>query len=574
MSGCLRMTNDKININNEKREFLDGKSCCAYKLLGSVSRGGSTEFRVWAPNADRCFVSSGGKKIEMQRDGGFFHIKTSADFSKGYRYLIEKNGDIFEKNDPFAFSVNGERLSEVVSVDGIKPDIWRKNCGVMRIFEVHAGAGFDFLSKTLPSYIKKLGFTHAELMPVFSHPCVESWGYQATGYFSFEYGSPQSFAALVRAFHEEGMGVIIDLPLGHFANDFYGLGRFDGTPLFESADETVSQNRLWGTVNTDFGKPAARSLMLSSACFLADVFGIDGIRVDAAANMIFDRFDGYGSFGGADDINISALEFLRALTNEMRKRNVITIAEDSSTVISSTAPAALGGLGFDRKQNLGWYHDTSVYFSAPPYVRGTLGDYILKPFSYMNGENYLLPVSHDENSHGKGTLASRLKDEKNQKLMLFYMYASKGDKLLFDGCERGAVSEWNPGAEGRGETPGIAGFVSKLNRVCDELAPLSGECGEPNFSEGVLTFSRFGTGEDDFVIAAVNTSDTDFEDFRIGVDRFTDFRTVISTDESLEGLVYKPMAFSAGGHMFSVSVKLPALSGVLLKPDFIWKNKI
>ena len=169
MSGCLRMTNDKININNEKREFLGGNSCCAYKILGSASCGGSTEFRVWAPNADRCFVFSGGEKFEMQRDGGFFYIKTSADFSRGYRYIIEKNGAVFEKNDPFAFSVNEERLSEVASIDGIKPDILRKNCGVMRIFEVHPGEEFDSLSKTLPPYIKRLGFTHVELMPVFSH---------------------------------------------------------------------------------------------------------------------------------------------------------------------------------------------------------------------------------------------------------------------------------------------------------------------------------------------------------------------------------------------------------------------
>ncbi len=570
------MTNDRINTNKEQQNFLDGNNCHAYKLLGSKKCGDGARFCVWAPNADKCFVKFGTKTVEMSRDGEFFHISMEkGDFSGGYRYIIEKNGSVFEKNDPFAYSVNKNGFSEIASLEGIEPVRLKPDCKIMRIFEVHAGTygkDFDSLAKTLPSYVKSLGFTHVELMPFFSHPCKESWGYQVTGFYSFEYGSAQSFSRLVNELHKEGIGVIADLPIGHFATDSFGLCRFDGTALYESEDKTLSENRLWGTINTDFEKPGVRSFMLSCACFLTDVFGIDGIRVDAVSNITFKRFDGYGSFGFDGDFSQSGIEFLRRLTGEMRKRGVITFSEDSSAQISSTAPAYLGGLGFDRKQNLGWYHDASVYFSAPPYIRNNIVNYLLKPFSYMNDESFVLPVSHDENTCGKGTTALRLKDEENQKLFLFYLYMSKGDKLLFDGCERGATKEWNPGAKDRGETVGIKGFVKRLNNLCDELLPLSGTCGKPFFRDGVLYFERFGDDEDDFITAVINTSKNDFNGFSVGVDRFADFHAVFSTHEFLEGAVYTPCARETDGRMFSVSVKLPPFSALILKPVYIWKQ--
>lgn len=564
------------NVNDIK-SFFEGRMCDAYRFFGSRTIGDKTHFSVYAPGADRAFLKLGDKMLPMENNFGVWTCLTGEEVS-GYRYVFEKDGCFFEKNDPFAFSVKN-RVSEVYDISGISVPALKKKNEYMNIYELHIGSwqeggSFSSVAESLGRYVSERGYNYVELMPVHFHPCVESWGYQATGYFAFQYGSPHDFAEFVAKMHSFGIGVIVDWVPGHFACDSFGLSAFDGTPLFESEDKALAYNRMWGSVNTDFSKPEVCSFFLSSACFLTDVFGIDGIRVDAVSNMIVKYFEGYRDNYTDGNINCAAVDFLRTFTGEMKKRNVLTVAEDCFGGLSATG---IGGLGFDRVWNMGWFHDTVLYLSAPSVARVSLESFLLKPFGYMNNERYILPLSHDENVHGKKSVFGKLPDDngRSYRLLLMYMTAFPGDKLTFSGTEYGAEDEWN------GLSPQKKGILSsEIEKYCvllnnllsNEKSLQTGTCVMDGFENGVLKLTRYGDEEDDFLIFVFNFSNTGYDKYCVGIDRFTDYREMLVTSQERDLRIYSPVAYEADNKNFRTEVNLPPLCGLVLKPVFPGKK--
>ncbi len=574
------MIYDKQNITKVPDSFYKGTMCDAYKFFGSRQDDNGTDFLVWAPNACRAFVKVGARLVSMKKSGDLFYLHTD-EYIKEYRYVFETDGKRSEKNDPFAHIVNNDHVSEVS--DCAFPPCKRLGASAehMNIFEVHLGSwakkGEDMkaLAQRLGDYALDMGYNFVELMPVTFHPFEGSWGYQTGGYFATSYGSPQEFAEFVHILHSKGLGVIADWVPGHFACDFFGLSEFDGTPLYESEDESLSQNRLWGTVNTDFSKPEVCSFMLSSACFLTDVLGFDGIRVDAVSNMLIKGFEGYRSGILQGDINIHALSFLKTFTHEMKKRGVITIAEDTAHGISATSPLSLG---FDRVWNMGWFHDTTVFLSAPPKVRCELGQYLLKPFGYMNDEKYVLPVSHDENTCGKGTLLKKLPRDngKSYRLLLSLMAAFPGDKLIFSGTEYAAQTEWDGASVQPQDTLScdMLEFSKMLNHMIKGEACLrQGGCELQGFYDGVLIFTRQNPDdEDDFIIFVFNFSDIEYEKYLIGIDRFVDFEEIFISSGERKCRKYFPEGYELNNKNFRTEINLPPLCGLGLRPLYPWKK--
>ncbi len=569
------MTKDKININAAKHSLLSGECDYAYKFLGSFQKNGKTKFRVYAPNADKCSVKAFGQTFEMVKKGGFFFLETGIDICS-YTYIIEKDGKVFEKTDPFSFHKNQVWKDEIKT-----PSALEKMPDNLRIYELHAGSwiekgNFAEIGDKLAEYVKAQGYNCVELMPVHSHPCNDSWGYQTGGYFSFQYGTPSDFADLVDKLHKAEIAVIVDFVPGHFAIDAEGLSLFDGTHLFEADDPEIAENKLWGTFNTDFEKPFVRSFMLSSASYLADVFKIDGIRVDAVSNMLFKGFEGYGSICFDDRFNIGAVEFIKTFTDCMRKKGVLTIAEDCPGLMSATKSPHIGGLGFDRVWNTGWYHDTVTFMSAPPNVRPVLSSYIRKTFDYMNNEKYILPLSHDENVHGKRSIYSKFPDDGGSSFRLFmtYMASFPGDKLMFMGTDAGLTAEWDGKALGADEphSQSVREFCQKLNQILSENSSAFLGFELISFENGVLSFLRKGSDRDDFLLFVFNFTDTEYPEYSIGTDRFVDFREILVTSDRRKTCVSYPDVTSWDNRLFRTKVNLPPLCGLILKPDFSWKK--
>ena len=573
------MTYEKSKINTIIKEFSGGAMSDAYKVFGCHKSGDNTEFLVWAPNAESAYVKLGKTFIPMEKHDSVWFASVEGVCGE-YRFVFESDGVRVEKNDPFAFSVSEKFMSEFCDFEGIVCNRMQNIPDYLNIYELHVGSwlengSFVSIAQPLAEYVLENGYNYIELMPVNFHPCGESWGYQTGGYYALQYGSPSEFAYFINKIHENGIGVIVDWVPGHFACDSFGLSLFDGFPLFESEDNSLSENRLWGTVNTDFSKPEVCSFMLSSACYFTDVFGVDGIRVDAVSNMLLKRFEGYRMNTVDGDINYSAIEFLKNFNREMKKRGVITIAEDTACGISATRPL---GLGFDRIWNMGWFHDMFVFLSAPPCVRSSIGGYIMKPFEYMNNERYILPLSHDENVHGKNSVFGKIYDDngRSYRILLALMTAFPGDKLHFSGCEIVSKDEWD------GRTPAVQnelssdvlGFVRMLNSVISHEKSLQSQiCEADRLDNGVLTFIRSNPeDEDDFLIFVFNFTDTGYDKYYIGIDRFADFEEIFVTSGERECRRYSPEAYGINNRNFRTEVNLPPLCGLALRPCFTGKK--
>lgn len=470
--------------------FHQGTAEKAYDLMGSHpvrhKKIKGYVFRVWAPHAKQVFVTGEFcdweackypmKKLTQQ---GIWEIFIpNVEEMCMYRYIIEdKKGKFHQKTDPYAYHMETPpaTASKTYDLNGYewKDKIWLEHRNSinpynspMNIYEVHMGSWrrykdghtFDYkkLSEELIPYVKEMGYTHIELMPVSEHPFDGSWGYQVTGYYAptSRFGTPKDFMKFIDLCHQAGLGVILDWVPGHFPKDDFGLRKFDGGNCYEYSDPYKNEQQQWGTMVFDWGRNEVKSFLISNAAYWFDKYHIDGLRVDAVASMLYldyGKEDGEwrkNIHGGRE--NLEAVSFFKQLNRTVlsKFKGVLMIAEESTSWPMVTKPPQVGGLGFNFKWNMGWMNDTLDYMKYDPFYRKEKHNALTFPMTYIYDENFILPLSHDEVVHMKGSLINKMPGELEQKFSNLkayygYMMAHPGKKLLFMGGEFGQFSEWN-----------------------------------------------------------------------------------------------------------------------------------
>jgi len=538
------------------------------------------------------------------------------------RVVSRESGRVVDKADPFAFAAEPPpgNASIVWDLDYVWSDEpWMRGrkarnalSAPMSIYEVHLGSwrrdpgddarllGYREIAPRLAEYASWMGFTHVELLPVMEHPFYGSWGYQTSGYFAptCRYGSPQDFMFLVDTLHRSGLGVILDWVPSHFVTDEHGLGRFDGTHLYEHADPRQGKHEEWGSYVFNYGRNEVRSFLISSAVFWADRYHVDGFRLDAVASMLYldyNRREGEwvpNRHGGRE--NLEAVAFLRQLNETIYAvhPDIQTIAEESTSWPGVSRPTYLGGLGAGLKWDMGWMHDTLRYMSKDPIHRRHHHNDLTFRGLYAFTESFVLPLSHDEVVHGKGSLYGKMpgdawRKRANLRLLFALMFAHPGKKLLFMGGEFGQEREWGHDRALDWDlslTPehgGIRDLVRDLNRAyaaepalheldCDAAGFEWVDCGASDVS--TLSLLRKGRSPDTLILIVLNFTPVPRESYRIGAPRMGRWREIINSDArvyggsgqgNMGGVEAAPVPFH--GRPCSVNPNLPPLGALFLK---------
>jgi 1,4-alpha-glucan branching enzyme len=493
--------------------------------------------------------------------------------------------------------VDGPPLREPISVYEVHIGSWRRNPD-----EGNRSLTYLELADELADYVSDMGFTHVELLPVMAHPFSGSWGYQVTSYFAPTpvFGSPDDLREFIDRLHQRGIGVILDWVPAHFPRDEFALARFDGTALYEHADPRRGAHPDWGTLVFNFGRNEVRNFLLSSALFWCREYHADGIRVDAVASMLYldySREEGQwipNEFGGNEDLE--AVAFLKQLNEVLhsREEGVISAAEESTAWPGVSRPVYLGGLGFGFKWNMGWMHDTLAYFEQDPVYRRYHHHELTFSLVYAFTENFILPLSHDEVVHGKGSMLAKMPGDKWQKManlrsLYAFMWAHPGKKLLFMGCEIAQEQEWSHERSldwhllEDPQHEGMRRLVRDLNHVYRDAKALwdvdfeaSGFAWlEPNDAENnVVSFLRRSENGEDVLVAACNLSPVPRHGYRMGLPRGGRWREALNSDAdvyggsglgNMGGVDAEPSPWH--GQPYSAEMTLPPLSVVWFVPD-------
>ena len=617
--------------------FREGRHFRLYEKLGShlteVNDAKGTYFGVWAPNARKVSVVGNFNGwnphshilfIRWDGSGIWEGFIPGLGHGEVYKYHIESTlGDFHvEKGDPFAS--RWEEPPRTASIIWDRSFAWgdrkwmderKETAGKPKpvsVYEMHLGSWrrcreegnryltYRELAAQLPEYLKDLGFTHVEFMPVTEHPFYGSWGYQVTGYFAptSRFGAPQDFMFLVNELHRAGIGVILDWVPSHFPSDQHGLSYFDGSHLYEHQDMREGYHPDWKSYIFNYGRNEVRCFLISNAIFWLDVYHADGLRVDAVASMLYrdySRKEGEwipNRFGGRE--NLEAISFLKQVNEATHEEfpDISNMAEESTAWPMVTRPSYVGGLGFDMKWMMGWMHDTLMYFSKDPVHRHYHQNDITFSIIYAFTEHYILPLSHDEVVYGKGSLINKMPGDEWQKfanlrLLYSYMFAHPGGKLLFMGCEFAQMAEWAHDSSldwhllNYNPHRGIKKIIKRLNSIYSQEKAFYERQFEPEGFEwidihdsvnSVISFCRKGKSDDDLIVAVFNFTPVPRYDYHIGVPSGGKWVELFNSDEWDFGgsNVRNPWEVEAWEHPThdrpnTLSLTLPPLGAIFMK---------
>lgn len=612
--------------------FGEGSHWHIYQKLGghlhTMDGVDGVYFSVWAPNAERVSIIGDfnrwdGRCHPMRNLGGcgiWELFVPGLDAGCLYKFEIRNHhtGQVLVKTDPYGqqFEFRPQTAAIVVQENAYswQDAEWMEKRPShdwlhqpMSIYEVHLGSwqrdsrgnflNYRELANKLVDYVKTLGFTHIELLPITEHPLDLSWGYQTTGYFAptSRHGTPDDFRYFVDHCHQNGIGVILDWVPAHFPKDSFALGRFDGTPLYEHEDPRKGEHRDWGTLIYNYSRNEVKNFLLSSAFFWLEEFHLDGLRVDAVASMLYLDYSREANdwipnmYGGNE--NLEAIDFLRQMntvTHEQHPGTVI-MAEESTSWPQVTRPTWTGGLGFSMKWNMGWMHDILHYMQEQPIHRSYHHDSLTFGLLYAFTENFVLPFSHDEVVHGKGSLLNKMPGDEwqrfaNLRLLYTLMFTYPGKKLLFMGCEFAQGTEWSVNRDldwyvlDYAHHRGVQTLVKDLNHLYQNHSALYQydfdhqgfewiDCHD--YQQSIISYRRKSANED--LIVILNFTPVPRENYRIGVPREGVYHEIFNSDSEYydgsnlgNGQVHsEPQPWMNMG--YSITVTLPPLAGIILK---------